>query len=421
MAATRPSPSRVSGVSCSGIEVPLRRPRAQARNVSSAPDRPAPPLVIVHLTVPLERSRSREGSSSARTRRQRPATDGVRGWRPRPRAALRGTSALPGPSARQRPVDGRRGAAAAHARAPMPARANSTSAAPQPRCRNAAALARRCGAAIPRCSASGGGSSANTCVKRSAGPAPRSSARYSHSTGAAAARARSKASAAATRRQAHPRRAPEARRAEVALEQRRAPRHVGAQDEQRTRRSSCRSPSTPSAPSPRRSTTVRRRPFALAGAAGLGAPRRRAQTASHHPASSRRAGGRGRAVIAASSGCSERSTRRGSTAPATRWPPAARTRSWRRLAVAQRPAVAAPMPKPTARERTPPEVTVKRAWRPSPIGRTSETRAAGTSRLTPGLPIPNGRSARAPRPGRGRARRRGRRRRRARPSRGPRP
>ena len=57
-----------------------------------------------------------------------------------------------------------------------------------------------------------------------------------------------------------------------------------------------------------------------------------------------------------------------------------------------------PRMRPTRRHRTRPPGrgrrrvdTVNRAWRPSPIGRTSESRAAGTSRFTPGLPMPNGR------------------------------
>ena len=196
----------------------------------------------------------------------------------------------------------------------MPARANSTSAGPNPRCRNAApppALRR----SDPEVSAGGGGSSANTCVKRLSRARSGSSAAYSHSTGPAAARARSKASAAAPRRQAHPRLAPEALRPQVALHQRRPARHVRTQDEQRlagrhevaehAQRRPRRGDRQPYARSPFRAhrgprlRRTRRRP--------------RPRPTTRHRRSAH--GSRGAPHHAASE-CSERTTSRGSTAPA---------------------------------------------------------------------------------------------------------
>ena len=53
------------------------------------------------------------------------------------------------------------------------------------------------------------------------------------------------------------------------------------------------------------------------------------------------------------------------------------------------------VPKATAPARAPPDSTVKRTCLPSPIGRGSVRRAAGTSSETAGLPMPNGASARS--------------------------
>ena len=66
----------------------------------------------------------------------------------------------------------------------------------------------------------------------------------------------------------------------------------------------------------------------------------------------------------------------------------------RRVARARllRPASVAPSPKRTQRARAPPDSTVKRRWRPSPIGRGSRRRAASIIRQTGGFARPNGAS-----------------------------
>ena len=137
VAATRPWPSVSRRVSVSRNRCPSSAARAYARKACERSRSPRPPLVIVHLRVPLERSRSR-GTSSSRTRRQRPGHAGRAGGCPLPRAALRVHLGAAMPRRGQRAVNGLEVRRAAHARAPIRRRANSSSAGPKPRCRNAA-------------------------------------------------------------------------------------------------------------------------------------------------------------------------------------------------------------------------------------------------------------------------------------------
>ena len=263
VAATRPcrraSVSRVSA--SSEIGAPLQPPAQHARKACERSSSARPPFVIVHLTVPLERSRSRERRARpGRAGSGRPPQGCADARPPREQRPRHLGAALP--ERGQRPVDGSRCGRSACSWSSARA-CELHLGAPQPRCRNAASLAGAATQRIAEVSASGGGSSANTCVKRSAAPGRASSARVVARAPAQRAVARALDGVpAAPRRQAHPRPRPKRSRRQLALEQRRA----GA-TRRRTRRAAARRSTAGrrarrAAPSPRRSTTGRSAPAA---------------------------------------------------------------------------------------------------------------------------------------------------------------
>ena len=222
----------VSRVSVSRNRCPSSAARAHARKACERSRSARPPFVVVHLRVPLERSRFARDSSS-RTRRQRPATTGLRGYLPSPASSARVTSAPPLPKGGQRTVDRLQVRPQRMLVVPAPARANSTSAGPKPRCRKRASLA---GAAAQRSRGLGQRRWVEREHVREAaqqGPGP---GRVRRTRTAPAQRRRAcplEGIPAAPRRQAHPWLAAEALRPQVTLDQRCTARHVRTQDEQR--------------------------------------------------------------------------------------------------------------------------------------------------------------------------------------------
>ena len=195
-----------------------------------------------------------------------------------------------------------------------------------------------------------------------------------------------------------------------------------------TRRCDSRSLSDPTSPRARRSTTVRALRSAVRQALGGVAsaldlapariPSQGRHTACHqcsprmrHWQLAQPAGPVAVRAAGSSSGCSERSTSRGSTAPPTRSTSSRRDEVVTRLRLLPafasrsaeerwRQACRRPRRRPP-RVRTPPEVTVKRAWRPSPIGLHVGDAGGGHEQVHARVAHPERpQSARAPRPAR---------------------